>query len=451
VAKKKHLSKNFVIDKQYQDINDKIYDVEQLITINNIIYGRIEMGISTEKIENTINETRKLAAVIAGIEMCLVALFSLFLGCYLTKQLKVLRTSARKIASGDLEHTITIKTRDEIGEVAEAFNKMISSLREARTQSKHYHEELKQLNTTLEDRVQRRTQKILEQKNELETAYEKLQLAQKQLIQSEKMASIGQLAAGVAHEINNPVAFVKSNLSSLANYINTYQILIHNQQQLLDIIDASNNTLVQEKLAELINYHEDNDITFINEDITTLIEESIKGTERVEEIVKGLKIYSRASDDSMEACNINTCLQDTLKLLNNELKYRCDTSTNFDENLPECMCNRSKIIQVFTNLIVNATQAMKNKGSLIIQTRSTTLHNTPAVAIDIKDTGTGIAPENLSKLFDPFFTTKPIGQGTGLGLSISQGIITDHNGTISVESKVNEGTCFTIVLPIQQP
>lgn len=436
----------FLIDQHYHDVTDSVYDTESLITVDGIIYGRIEIGISTAKTEQSITETRQLAAAIALIEMFLVALFSFFLGIYLTKQLKVLRNSARKIAEGDLNHKIEVKAKDEIGEVAHSFNKMINSLNQANQQSTAYHQEILELNKSLEDRVARRTQKIEEQKDKLESAYKELKLTQKQLVQSEKMASIGQLAAGVAHEINNPVAFVKSNLSSLDNYIKTYQEVIDQHQKILDNLNHDIKSTLKNEIDLLEHYAEENDLDFINEDIVTLVKESINGTDRIEEIVKGLKIYSRASDDLIEECDINECLQDTIKMLNNELKYSCDVVTQWD-TLPICHCNRSKITQVFTNLIINATHAMEEKGTLTISTALSQLSDKPAVLIKISDTGKGIPPENLSKLFDPFFTTKPVGQGTGLGLSISHGIIEDHSGAINVESEVGKGTCFNILLP----
>jgi C4-dicarboxylate-specific signal transduction histidine kinase len=300
------------------------------------------------------------------------------------------------------------------------------------------------LNQLLEERVKRRTDKIVEQKDKLESAYQELKMAQKQLVHSEKMASIGQLAAGVAHEINNPVAFVKSNLCSLNNYVKTYQKLIHIQQnaleELTEEIDAKNSHLI----GELQTFCNDNDIDFINEDIHTLLEEAIDGTSRVEEITKSLKIYSRASDDNMEEFDINCCITDTIKMLNSQLKYSCDVNTTLGQ-LPMYHGNRSKISQVFTNIIVNAAQAMETKGSLSIHTIS----DSAAIKIIFADTGKGIAEENLQKLFDPFFTTKPVGEGTGLGLSISHGIIKDHGGDIDVCSEIGKGTTFTILLPME--
>lgn len=442
-----YLSRQFIADKRYSDINDNIYDVEAMIEVEEVVYGYIEIGVSTERIDDSLNEAQKLAAGIALVEMLLVALFSFALGVYLTKQLKVLRNSTRNIAAGDLDHEIEIKTHDEVGEVSKSFNTMIASLKKAKQESHQYHDELLELNKSLEDRVARRTQKISEQKQKLETAFDQLKTTQKQLVQSEKMASIGQLAAGVAHEINNPVAFVKSNINSLNRYVKAYQNLITLQQNFVKTIKIKHSNEFSEEIKHILEQWEDDDIDFINEDIDTLLKESIEGTNRVEEIVKGLKSYSRASEEIMEDCDINACLEETLKMLNNELKYKCEVIT-YLKTLPICQCNKGKITQVFTNLIVNASHAMEEHGVLTITTGVNSEAPQQTIRITISDTGKGIAPEHLNKLFDPFFTTKPVGEGTGLGLSISHGIIEDHKGSIDVDSEVGKGTCFTITLPV---
>lgn len=440
------LKKEFKIDNSYNDVDDAIYNSERAIDIEGTIYGKIELGISTKGIQTAFNEAKQLASIIAIAEMVLVALFSYALGVYLTQQLKVLRNSARKIAAGDLSHKIEIKSHDEIAEVSKSFNKMIASLNKANEESTQYHNELDELNKTLEDRVKRRTEKILEQKTNLESAYKELKLTQKQLLQSEKMASIGQLAAGVAHEINNPVAFIKSNLKSLEKYILTYRETLNKQSEIIEIIEKEGGQKPIEKIKLLEEYYHSEDIDFINEDIENLVKESIEGSSRVEEIVKGLKEYSRASDDTLEDCDLNECLRSTLKVLGNELKYKCEIIVN-EGDLPLHAINKGKIIQVFTNLIVNATQAMDKEGLLTINTALEHSEEEKAITVSISDNGKGIPEENLAKLFDPFFTTKEVGEGTGLGLSISQGIINDHNGTIEVESTVGVGTQFTIRFP----
>ena len=443
----RYLNKSFQQDVRYQDVDDSVYDASKRVIVDGITYGRIEMGFSTEGIEEAISEAQWLAASIAIIEMLLVALFSFILGVYLTKQLKVLRDSARRIADGDLTLNIHIKTHDEIGEVADSFNKMMASLNKANLETENHRKELMELNTTLEARVEKRTHKIFEQKEKLEAAYSKLQQAQEQLIQSEKMASIGQLAAGVAHEINNPVAFIKSNLSSLTIYIHTYKTLIDKQQKILNTINLATGNDIQSQLKELSLYRNSNDVDFIDEDIDGLVEESIKGTDRVIDIVKGLSVYSRSSDEGIEECDVNILIESVLKMLANQLKYHCEVITQLMP-LPFIQCHSGKITQVLTNLVVNAMHAMNEKGVLTISSAHQKTADSSSIIIQVLDTGKGIPEENIVKLFDPFFTTKPVGEGTGLGLSISQGIICDHDGSISVENVVGKGALFTVVLPV---
>lgn len=448
-SREQYREKKFVADNSYQEVDDSVYDAEQLITVNGITYAKIQIGVSTERIEQSIKETRQLAAGIAITEIVLVAFFSFILGIYLTRQLKILHDAARDISAGNYTKQIDIKTNDEIGKVAVAFNQMMSTLNLSNERTLSYQEELKELNKSLEERVGNRTRKILDQKNKLEGAYSQLQKTQMQLVESEKLASIGQLAAGVAHEINNPIGFVKSNLSSLESYINVYRTLIKEQQDFINNVDLENHPYLQEQFFKIEKYQDQEDIDFINNDIKSLIKESITGTVRVAEIVKGLKVYARESNEILELCDLGACLEDALKILNNEIKYKCKIKKDI-KKLPLFNCNEVQMTQVFTNLIVNAAQAIKHVGVLTIKASHNTSDAESNITISIADNGEGISETNKAKLFDPFFTTKPVGEGTGLGLSISHGIITDHGGTISVESNEGVGTRFTIIFNLKQ-
>ncbi len=443
-SREQYREKKFVADNSYQEVDDSVYDAEQLITVNDITYAKIQIGVSTQRIEQSIKETRQLAAGIAITEIVLVAFFSFILGIYLTRQLKTLQDAARDICAGNYTKKIDIKTNDEIGKVALAFNQMMSTLNLSNERTLSYQEELKELNKSLEERVDNRTRKTLEQKNKLESAYSQLQQTQVQLVESEKLASIGQLAAGVAHEINNPIGFVKSNLSSLESYINIYRTLIKEQQDFINNVDLENHPHLKELFFKIEKYQNKEDIDFINNDIKSLIKESIAGTVRVSEIVKGLKVYARGSNEKLELCDIGACLEDALKIINNEIKYKCKIKKDI-KKLPLFNCNEVQMTQVFTNLIVNAAQAIKHVGVLTIKASHNTSNKESNITISIEDNGEGISEANKAKLFDPFFTTKPVGEGTGLGLSISRGIIADHGGTISVESKEGVGTRFTII------
>ena len=443
-SREQYREKKFVADNSYQEVDDSVYDAEQLITVSDITYAKIQIGVSTERIEQSIKQTRQLAAGIAITEIVLVAFFSFILGIYLTRQLKTLQDAARDISAGNYTKKIDIKTNDEIGKVALAFNQMMSTLNLSNERTLSYQEELKELNKSLEERVDNRTRKTLEQKNKLESAYSQLQKTQMQLVESEKLASIGQLAAGVAHEINNPIGFVKSNLSSLESYINIYRTLIKEQQDFINNVGLENHPYLKEQFSKIEKYQNQEDIDFINNDIKSLIKESITGTVRVAEIVKGLKVYARESNEILELCDLGACLEDALKIINNEIKYKCKIKKDI-KNLPLFNCNEVQMTQVFTNLIVNAAQAIKHVGVLTIKASHNTSNKESNITISITDNGEGISEANKAKLFDPFFTTKPVGEGTGLGLSISRGIIADHGGTISVESKEGVGTRVTII------
>jgi signal transduction histidine kinase len=261
-----------------------------------------------------------------------------------------------------------------------------------------------------------------------------LQQAQRQLLQSEKMAAIGQLAAGVAHEINNPIGYVFSNIGSLAAYVNDMLRLIRAYEQL------------KASTPEIDRLRREIDIEFLTEDILSLIAESQDGIERVKQIVHSLKDFSR-SDEGGEfvAADLRQCIESTLNVVNNEIKYKAEVRKEFAA-LPPVECRPSQINQVVMNLLVNAAQAIDQRGEIVVRTA---LHEGGAL-IEISDNGNGIAPQNLHRIFEPFFTTKPVGQGTGLGLSLSYGIVKDHGGWIKADSQLGRGTTFRVWLPLQQ-
>lgn len=259
-----------------------------------------------------------------------------------------------------------------------------------------------------------------------------------QLYQSEKMASIGQLAAGVAHEINNPIGFVSSNLSSLSGYVGDYLELIDlAQKALLPIRESS------PEAGQFWSRMEDLDFEYLKSDTKDLIEESTDGLTRVKEIVQNLKSFARLDESGEKDVDLNEGLESTLKVVWNELKYKCTIHKDF-ETLPFVHCQAGQINQVFMNLLVNAAQAVEKQGEIYLETR----HEGNEAVVRIRDNGCGIPEENLKKLFTPFFTTKPVGSGTGLGLSISYNIIIKHGGQLNVQSVVGEGTTFEIRLPV---
>jgi two-component system NtrC family sensor kinase len=288
---------------------------------------------------------------------------------------------------------------------------------------------------------------LTQSNNQLSIANKKLMEHQAQLIHSEKMACLGMMAAGVAHEINNPLAFVASNSEVLNSYVDAMRRLLVGYDQLLTLVGRGRSDLAKIELTKISEIKQKEDIGFILEDTRKLLAESKYGLERIRTIVHGLKRFSRIGEAEYKQVSINSELNDTLMLLQTELKYRCRVETEFlSEREIECM--PGELSQVFVNIIMNAAQAIHDpEGKIRVRTWDTST----GIGVEISDTGEGISPENQKKLFSPFFTTKAVGEGTGLGLAISHGIIQDHGGSITATSQLGVGTTFRIELPAQIP
>jgi signal transduction histidine kinase len=308
--------------------------------------------------------------------------------------------------SFDVEYTITpIQDGERIGGAVVMFSD-ISARKQAEREVRQSYAALKELNAKLVD-------------------------AQNQLLQSEKMASIGQLAAGVAHEINNPIGFVNSNLGTLQRYVD----------DLLRLVEAYD-TGVEEgrKMGQEI------DLGFLKQDIVSLVGESQDGVARVKRIVQDLKDFSHVDEAEWQWADLNHGLDSTLNVVWNEIKYKAEVVRDFGD-IPRLYCLPHQVNQVFMNLLLNAAQAIDNRGVITLRTR----REGAGVQIEIADTGQGIPPEVLPRIFEPFYTTKPVGKGTGLGLSLAYGIVEKHQGRIEVESEVGRGTAFRIWLPVREP
>jgi signal transduction histidine kinase len=308
-------------------------------------------------------------------------------------------------------------------------------------ENNNYIEETKQLTQKVtEAEIQKKYVKELEEKNKkLQKLYQELKETQSQLIQSEKMASLGQLVAGVAHELNNPISFVYANMKELEIYIGAVEEILKT------VLENSGKNDIESKIQEMTNSLQSKyDLNFIQNDIEGLIKESIEGSQRVKTVVENLRNFSRIDEGEFKAVDLHQGLDSTLMLLNNEIKNRIQIHRNYG-NLPKFECHPSHINQVFMNLLLNAVQAIEGKGNIWIETSC----DNHFIYIKISDDGRGIPNEVQGKIFDPFFTTKPVGEGTGLGLSVSYGIIEKHKGSIQLESKAGEGTEFLITLPLQ--
>jgi two-component system, NtrC family, sensor kinase len=305
--------------------------------------------------------------------------------------------------------------------------------------------QLAEANHLLTEDVARREQAEAELKKryaELSELNAKLSAAQDQLMQSEKLASIGQLAAGVAHEINNPIGYVYSNIGSLETYLGDLF-------RLLDAYEAAEADLpAGPTRAALEALRRELDVAFLKEDVPMLMGESKEGITRVKKIVQDLKDFSHVdSAAEWQWVDLHKGLDSTLNIVNNEIKYRADVVRDYGE-LPEVECLPMQLNQVFMNLAVNAAHAMgESRGTITVRTGV----DGEQVWIEFADNGCGIPEAVLPRIFDPFFTTKPVGKGTGLGLSLSYGIVQNHHGRIEVDSEVGKGTTFRVTLPIRQP
>ena len=297
---------------------------------------------------------------------------------------------------------------------------------------------------------ERKYRKLAENlEEEVKRQTEEIKKSRDRLMQQEKMASIGQLAAGVAHEINNPMGFITSNLTSLEEYQRELSGFIKHQKSLID--RANEAELFKEgdlsALFEKIRAEEERaDIPFILEDTEPLITESIDGAERIRRIVQDLKDVAHPGAEELTTASINEQLDKAVNIAGNELKYKISLVREYGE-LPLIPCYARQLGQVFINLLVNAAQAIEEKGTITLSSRQEEKH----VVVEVADTGSGIPKEKLKKIFDPFFTTKPVGKGTGLGLNVVYNIIKRHRGAIGVKSETGKGTTFSIRLPLAGP
>ncbi len=341
-----------------------------------------------------------------------------------------------------IENLVKIRTTE-----LEQTNEMLSQEVSIRRQAEN---ELHQAHGMLEKKVDERTaelsklNKLLQESHQkLEKAYNDLKSAQSQILQQEKMASIGQLAAGVAHEINNPTGYILSNLNSLEKYSIRYSeyvsFLNETVAELKDCGEEASSVILdkieQKRKALKIDY--------VLEDTKQLIHETIDGAEKIRRIVQDLKSFSHVDDAECRPYNINEGLESTINIAWNELKYKATVKREYGD-IPLVRCNLGQLNQVFINLLVNAAQAIEKQGEITVKT----WHAGDYVYVSVADTGSGIPEEKIGRIFEPFFTTKEVGKGTGLGLSIAYDIVKKHTGEIEVASEVDKGTTFTIKIPV---
>ncbi|HEY8094784.1 MAG TPA: ATP-binding protein [Methylobacter sp.] len=366
-----------------------------------------------------------LAAALVGVPMLvLVSLLSRLLVTPIKKLTATIRTIED---SNDLSIKVPVSGRDEVADLGNAFNRMTARLGELFNKFVVVEKELEDLNLSLERQVIDRTQ-------QLQDTLQKLQSAQAQLVQSEKMASLGQLVAGIAHEINNPIGAIYANMPPLEEYI----------AEIKDTVEFAQSCMDETGIQKLNAQMKQIDYAFVTEDLAKLLNSQKQAADRIRNIVLSLRNFSRLDQGEIKSVRLEEGLDSTLQMLYHNYKDRITVEKNYTLN-ESVECYAGELNQVFMNILANAIQAIPDKGSIIITTAKV---NEQAV-ISIADTGTGIPDEIKQKIFDPFFTTKDVGNGTGLGLSISYGIIEKHQGTLTAESELNLGTRFIITIPLR--
>lgn len=422
-------------------------DGEEMFVVynNSTRYGWSVLSyIPVEKLTEKTKPILGYSIVAALLSLVLISSYALILSRKVISPINRITLLFKEIREdkADLTQRIDVKSHDEIGELVIWFNAFLENLSE----KKIMEDQLKLANEELEIRVRERTLEIQE-------ALEKLKATQDQLIQREKLAGIGQLAAGIAHEINNPLGYVSSNMESLEKYIQEFKTILTLYHQLREELVVTRNEELKPILHEIAQYETEHILQDVLNDLDDLFIDVNTGLDRVGKIVKSLRMFSRIDHEASfeETYDLNKGIENSLLIAQNEVKYVATVEQNLGE-IPLIEAAGSQINQVILNMIINATQAIKGKDPERMGTiKISTSHDESSVYCVIEDNGVGISPLHLNQIFNPFFTTKPVGEGTGLGLSISYDIITNqHNGMIKAESQVGVGTKFTITLPIRQ-
>ena len=361
------------------------------------------------------NPTLAIIFLLLG-SFCALAMIKL-----VTVPINSLTNAVNIFSKGNFKHKISMTYYKELNILIRAFNEMAAIIYKT--------------HTSLEEKIKERTLEITDKNKQLSKAMNELKEAQAMIVHGEKMRSLGELVAGITHEINNPVNFIYGNLTHLNNY----------SQDLIDIIDkfAEYKTMLpDEQKAEMEKLLEEREYEYIKEDLPDLIKSCREGTVRTKNIVMDLKNFSRTEKMIINEIEINKEINTTLNILYNKYKNRITIHKEFTDVAP-IDCYGGQINQVLMNIIDNAIFAIKDTGDIYIRT----MDDGKNVIVEIEDTGVGIPKENIEKVFEPFYTTKGVGEGTGLGMSISYKIIESHGGKIDIASEVGKGTKFTITLP----
>ncbi|MEK7992048.1 MAG: ATP-binding protein [Thiotrichaceae bacterium] len=421
-----------------QQLEFQINGESQFVQVSPLQDGRgldwlIVIVVPESDFMGQINANTRMTVYMSIIALMLTTLIGLATARGIIQPILTLNNAAKKFAGGDWDQKLPIERTDELGDLAKSFNSMGGQVKKA------FHD-LEDVNANLEHRVAERTE-------ELSEAYHELKASQAQLVQSEKMASLGQMVAGVAHEINTPLGYVRSNVEMTQGVFQETQQFVSEYDSLVGMLMSENvgEDELNEQLqivTELSEEFRDND-TF--SDAYSLFSDVLKGLDRIADLVLNLKDFSRVDSVKVRDVNLNECLDSALVIGNHILKEVATIDKKYAEGLPSIQCSPSHLNQVFLNIVTNAAQSMDRGGKITL----TTYADDDWVNVEIIDNGKGIPEDVKSKIFDPFFTTKPVGEGTGLGLSISYQIIEQHEGKIEVDSEEGKGTTFKISLPRQ--
>jgi signal transduction histidine kinase len=427
----------------------------------NAVLGLIEVDFKNNFYLVQLSKKQQSVILTSLIAVACGAALSFLLAFLITKPIQRITNAVLAFSRGDKSQRVQRLSSDEIGDLGLAFNAMAKEISERDRLTEEIRKQrleetvaaLNQSNNELGVK-QKELERTIDALNEKSNQIKSQQL---QLVQAEKMSSLGQMVAGIAHEVNTPLGFVKNSLTLLSRNQQEIETLLEKQQQLAESLVDGDAEQVDKHIAEAFDAARELHENEVLQDTRKMLDHSKIGIERIEELVINLRNFSRLDESAFKVSDINENIDSTLVIAHNALKYKAEIRKDYAPDL-KAECYPSQLNQVFLNLLMNAAQAIPEKGIIKITTRYESEPNLDAkeksdrkyAVIKIADTGKGIAPEHLHKIFDPFFTTKPVGQGTGLGLSISYQIIERHKGTISVKSELGKGTEFVVRIPIQQ-
>ncbi len=428
-------------------IRDRVANCEVSVPVSmgHESLGRVAIMLSQENVHEGIQRTRD--GIIIGSLLSLFVAFVLFLwfqGIIINPVLDMVQVMTNVSRRKDYTQRVGIRSRDELGLLARGFNEMLEQVQH---QQELLEEEVAKRTRELVETNKRIQQEIVERgiaEGSLKKAYDDLKSLQDQLIQSEKMASIGELAAGVAHEINNPIGFIASNMEVLSGYVAAYQDILEMMSRLEGAAVKRSWDDAGAVLSEIRKYEERVNFSFIVRDVNTLMAQSRDGIDRIQKIISDLRSFEREETLWLEEeVKVEAVMDKVLVLVQADFSRPVVVRKDYTAS-PAVRFDAKKLERVFASLIRNAMQAVSDNGSIELRTWAEQGH----VYAQVGDTGPGIPPKTLNRIFDPFFTTRPAGQGTGLGLSISYEIVKKRGGEIRVVSEVGKGSAFTVVLPL---